>query len=245
MEYTVNNLSNRHDLKMHGNVFNAIIKKVESFDKTYRNLLKSDDDKKLTDFLINLNTRIAQWLKGILTEYINNKNSGKYFNTDTESNDPENYRETNNASMDISKLTEKITLDFFTNSINMSVCEMTAKMNDIPSYSLYDTINALKRNSDKRVRELIGLILSIFLVGEGNKPEAISSRRFVNSSLLIYNKSNTVDASVLRIKDILDEWLSEFNEKYNKTERAATKINFRKSLFLYFVFIIQYYYQHK
>jgi len=244
MEYTINELSNRNDLKIYKNVFNAIVKKVESFDRTYHHLLKSDDDKKLTDYIINLNTRISQWLKGILTEYIKNKDSGKYFNTDSESNNPEEYRETTNMSLDIMRITEKVTLAFFTNPVNLHICEMVGKMNGVASYSLHDTLNSIKKNTDKRVQEMVLLILTVFLVDEDRQEREILSKRFINTSLLLYNKSNTTNESVLRIKVILDEWLTEFNENYTRTERVATKVNFRKALFLYFVFIIQYFYRN-
>jgi hypothetical protein len=241
MEYTINNLSNKHDLKIYGTLLRALEKKLESFHETYENLLKTDDDKKLTEYLMNLNTRIFQWLRGILNEYVSNKNSGKYFNSEEENFDPENFKETSNVSLDLSRIVENITLKIYTNPILYDFCEKSANINNISVSSLFDTLTQIKKNQDPRVKELISYILQIFIIDEKNDTKEIASQKFLNSCLLIYNKSNTVNPAVIRIKDILNEWLTEYNIRYNQTERLTTKINFRKALFIYFVFVIQYY----
>jgi len=242
MEYTINNLSNKHDLKIYGTVFKALEKKLDNFHETYKKLLASDDDKKLADYLMNLNTRIFQWLRGILNEYVINKNSGKYFNSEEENFDPENFKETTNLSLDLSRITQNITMKIITNPIIFEYCEKSAKINNISVSSLHDTLTQIKKNQDPRLKQLIAAILEIFIVDEKNEIKFISSQKFLNSCLLIYNKSNTTNSSIILIKKILDEWLTEYNERYNRTERLATKINFRRALYMYFVFCIQYFY---
>lgn len=241
MEYTINNLSNKHDLKVYGTVFRALEKKLETFHTTYKYLLKSDDDKKLVDYLMNLNTRIFQWLRGILNEYVKNKNSGKYFNSAADNPDPENYRETSNISMDISRLVNNITMKITTNPTIFELCEKSAKINQISTVALLETLNQIKKSEDKRIKVLIFNIMQLFLTDGKNDVRDISSQKFLNYCLLLYNKSNTTNKSVITVKKILDEWLKEYSERYNKTERMATKINFRKALFMYHILAIQYF----
>ena len=241
MEYTINNLSNKHDLKMYGTIFKALEKKLETFHKTYEYLLKSDDDKKLVDYLMNLNTRIFQWLRGILNEYVKNKNSGKYFNSAADNPDPEDFRETSNLSMDISRIVDNITMKITTNPTIFDLCEKSSKINQISTVALMDTLNQIKKNEDTRIKELIFNIFQLFLIDGKYSMRDISSQKFLNYCLLLYNKSNTTNTAVIRVKKILDEWLLEYSERYSRTERMATKINFRKSMFMYYIFAIQYF----
>ena len=66
-------------------------------------------------------------------------------------------------------------------------------------------------------------------------PRSIKSRNFIAICHALYLKSNTNNESIIRIKEILDSWLTECSDNYNKTERIATKNNFRKAVYMYYV----------
>lgn len=242
MDYTINNLSNKHDLKQFGSIFKAIYKKIVVFHESYKNKLHKNDDKTLIDYIVNLNTRIKQWIQGIMNEYIHNKNSGKYFNSETDNYNPDEYNETSNISQDITRISQKIVLDITTHPVQLHLAEISAKMNDTPRSILYETLDSINRNNNQeKITELLHLIINVFIVDYNGLIAEIGSKKFVNGCLLVYGQSNTINKSVLRIKEILDHWLVLYNDKYNATEREATKTNWRKSIFIYYVFCIQFY----
>ena len=72
-----------------------------------------------------------------------------------------------------------------------------------------------------------------------NTVQSIKSMKFFNYADELYKKSNTKDESIVRIKDILDKFLNNYCPIYIKTNRIATKISFRRAIYLYFVLIIQ------
>ena len=78
----------------------------------------------------------------------------------------------------------------------------------------------------------------ITYVREGNSIQSVGSRQFINNAIRIYNKSNTSDRLVLEIKEIMDHFLHNYSEKYNQTERVATKIKYRKSVYVFFILFI-------
>ena len=70
----------------------------------------------------------------------------------------------------------------------------------------------------------------------------IKSWNFITYSFNVYKKSNTNDESIIEIKKVLDRILTKYSPNYIKTNRIATKIQFRRALFMYIILIIQKYY---
>lgn len=244
MIYTITHLSNKHDIKTHGTVFKAIYKKSLVNHETYIKNIQSDDDKKLIDYIVNLNNRIKQWVIGIMLEYKENKNSGKYFNaTSDELDDEENYRETTNTSMEVIKLANNISMQTVKHPTNIKISKIASDLSGVNGSSLIRTLNDIRKEENPElILEFIKLIIELYII-EGEKSlESIASRDYILYTLKIYNRSNTIDERVLRIKEILDIWLAAHSEAYLKTNRVATKINWKKSIFIYYSLLIQYYY---
>ena len=55
----------------------------------------------------------------------------------------------------------------------------------------------------------------------------------------IYKKANTTDANIVRIKQILDDWISKYSGQYKKSNAVGTVNAFRKALYTFFVLTIQ------
>jgi hypothetical protein len=89
------------------------------------------------------------------------------------------------------------------------------------------------------IKEFINLYLQQYLVVDNHPVQTISSKQYLTYANRIYTKSNTNDKGVIRMKEILDDWLTKNCEKYVKTERAASKGGYRKAIFLYFALAVQ------
>jgi hypothetical protein len=244
MDFMINNLSNKHDLKVYQSILGALEKKSEIFYKTYKNKLLKEDDIVFIDYIKNLNTRVNQWIKGLMREYIKVKESGAYFSKDVESFDKDEFKEITNLSLDINRIATNTTRKFFSSSIKMDLIQLASRIADVPTSSLFNTMKDISISNDqKEVYDILNSSLITFLVNNKKEANLIQSSEFINAMLIIYNTSNTTDDQIIKVKSSLDILLTRYNDKYVKTNRVATKINWRKATFLYLIFFLQYSYK--
>jgi CRISPR/Cas system CSM-associated protein Csm2 small subunit len=160
-------------------------------------------------------------------------------NQEEDSFDEENYHETTNTSMIIANLSHLATMKTIARGIQPELVSLSAKICQISASALRVAITNIINVKSDQVQILFEMILQLYLSEGNHSAESIKSQEFTNYILEMYIKSNTSDEAILKIKDILDEWLKECSTNYLKTERAATKINFRKATLLYFTFVLQ------
>lgn len=239
MTYTINNLSNKFDIKKFGTVFELLYNTMMVNHNTYKNDFKVGDDLALKNYLMTLRTRINSKIQNITREYEKNRKSGNYFNSDEEDQDPENFRELDNASFEIRKLSDKITRVIVSSSVDDKILRISAESNKINKMILKTALQNIIRNKTKDVDKLVILILQMYIIGTDNEPKTIKSTKYIAECINAYSKSNTNDQVIIDMKKLLDEWLNDSSDMYLKTERVATKSSFRRAIFLYFVFMIQ------
>jgi len=241
MEYTINSLSNRYDIKKYGTIINVLQKLSYGCHETYKDYLDDKDfcDLHIKDYLNNMYVRINNFVKEILTVYIKNKENKNYMNTEREKTDAEDFYETNNISNKIYQMTEKVANTIITSNLNVNIVEMSAKMSNVSISEVRNVITRILEKDDKRIKEFIALFLHQYLVVDKHPEATFSSPNYLVYVNKIYGKSNTNDKGVIRMKEILDEWLKENSEKYLKTQRVASLIAFRKSIMLFFCIATQ------
>jgi hypothetical protein len=241
MDYTVNNLSNRYDLKKLGSLIKVLQKVSMGCHDKYKEYLldKNFCDRYIIEYVMNLNTRLNNFIQEIKKEYEKNRQSGNYINYDENSTDVENFHENDNLSYQIQNLSNKVTNKILTTGVNLEVCNKSA---NIAGVSMTEVKNAVEKIIDKEteeIREMNTIILQQYLIVDNHPIESISSKNYIVYLNKIYTKSNTNDKGIIRMKELLDKWLNENCEKYRRTERQATIISYRKSIFLYFGLSIQ------
>lgn len=241
MDYTVNNLSNRYDLKKLGSLIKVLQKiSIGCHDKYKEYLLdKNFCDRYIIEYVMNLNTRLNNFIQEIKKEYEKNRQAGNYMNYDVASNDTENYHENDNLSYQIQNLSNKVTNVIITSGVNLEVCNKSANIAGVSMTEVKNTCEKIIDKETEEIREMITIILQQYLIVDNHPIETIASKNYLVYINRIYTKSNTTDKGVIRMKQLLDKWLNENSEKYRKTERKATIISYRKSLFLYFSLSIQ------
>lgn len=238
MQYTINNVSNKYLFKQYGVVIKAIYHTaITSHDTYYKDLIKGDD-KNITDYFINLRSRLNNLIRNFAGEYHHNYKEGNYLNTQQDSNDEDNYYETENLSGLITQLSEKVSIKFFSTSINQKILRIAAKMANCDTPTLNNAIHNIKENESSKVRDLIRLILQVYLNDSKNSYDTIATQKFIAYSISVYSRSNTKDEAIIEIKDLLDYFLNKNSERYMNTEREATKNNYRKGLYTYFTLLI-------
>lgn len=237
MNYTINNINNKFLLKSLGSIYKTLEHTMlVNHDKYKTGLLKGNDDD-ILGYFVNLRIRLNNLLNHIKDKYETNRKNKNYLSHDSENNDSENYRENDNISTDISRIVNNTSLKFFTNSIDSKLVRISAEATNTDKMSLQISLDNIRDNETKVVKELISLILQIYL-GE-NSIDSIRSKKFVTSTILIYSKSNTNDKRVIRIKEILEELLVSYSDKYSHMKGVTAKINYKKAVFIYMTLFIQ------
>ena len=78
------------------------------------------------------------------------------------------------------------------------------------------------------------------MVDEKKTKEDINSQAFLGWSSDLFRRTNSNNPNVANIKATLDKWASETGI-YTKFKRDASRINYKKAIFWYFILSIQYY----
>lgn len=238
MQYTINNISNRYLFKQYGILLKALYHTAESSHETYKNLLIKSDDKSITEYFINLRSRLNNLLRNFADEYHTNYKEGNYLNTQEDSNEEDDYCETENLSGLIYQLSEKVNIKFFSSSISNQLVRLACQSSSCDTPTLHNAIQNIKEQESDKVIDLIRLIIQVYLSEPNNSYESLNTKKFIGYSLTVYAKSNTKNESILEIKQLLDYFLNKNCERYMKTEREATKVNYRKGLYVFFVLLI-------
>jgi hypothetical protein len=239
MSYTVNNLSNKFKIKQLGNMFKAIHSTAMTNHETYAKDIEKGSDLLLKNYIMSLKTRLDGLIQKIANEFYDTKENGNYLNTEEDNYDKEEFYIADNNSFVITRLAETATLKTLSRGVDNKLIELSANICGVSVTALRNAVIGIVDKKDKEIKELFLLILQLYLMDGKNPPDSIKSQGFINFCLEIYIKSNTNDDTIIKIKELLDEWLILCSPNYVKTERVATKNNFRKATFLYFVFVLQ------
>lgn len=240
MEYTVNNLSNKFLLKQHDNIYLTIVSIVEGMMITYKNLLSSKKDKDVFTYIMNTVTRIHNFVKKIAQHFYKNRDSGKYINSlkSTDSEDG-HLLERENATTLIESLSQNCYTVIKTGNIERNVLTIVCRTNSISSIALKSALEKIYKDEKEDILVLLKSLLTIFFIQEKKTKDDICSPSYLNSVLKIYAQSHTTNDVVITLKKTLEKLLEKNSVEFNKTQRAATKGNFKKALFLYFSLILQ------
>ncbi|ASU00064.1 hypothetical protein PBI_PBS1_242 [Bacillus phage PBS1] len=239
MSYTINNLNNKFLFKQYGVVIKALFHTANKTLEKYKKELERGNDMDIVNFLMFLQTRLNNLMKNFTNEYMKNYKNKNFLNTEKDSNDADNYFETDNVSLMISRLTSQTTNKFYSGDLNDKLIRVSSKFSDVSPITLKYALESIKKNEREKVESLIQSILQVYLIDGKNSYESIASQRFIAYCISIYSKSNTKDVNILRIKKLLDYFLKNNSNKYSETEREATRISYRKAFYMYIVLFIQ------
>jgi len=239
MNYTLNNISSKYKFKQSGVIVKALLETAQVSHNTYKNDLIRGTDLDLINYIRNLHTRLNNLMKNFRDAYDKNYKSKNYLNTETDSNDVEDYNETDNVSLVINRVSNMSTNKFFSSEINERFINVSASYSNCSPITLKKAVQSIKDTEKNRVTELMISILQTYLMDSNNSIDSIASSKFIAYSIMAYSKSNTKNQNILKIKELLDYFMKNNCNKYSDTEREATRINYRKGLYMYIVLIIQ------
>lgn len=240
MEYVVNNcLNTKFDLISEGSVLGAIRKIGMTWANAYKSTkFKSFKDEDVVYCISQLYSRIGSFMKNIASEYykVYNDKDDLYIAYASDSFDQDNYHIADSDTLRIAKLSEKSINYITSNGVNFAVCKQCSDEN-ITTKEITSIIESILSEPNNVVlcKELISLMItSYFLVSEEKDVRNIS---FLTYSIAA--KPNSKQKEVLRIKEIVEQLLSENSPAYiRRKSRVATKNSFERALIMYFALSI-------
>lgn len=241
MQYTIDNLSQRFVIKKSNHLFGALSYFIQNSWKSHeRNIIDGSDDN-CVQFAWRVHNDQNSFMKKIAQNYNNNKNQGLMVTTDTDSYDDNAVVDVENDTNKVSAMVDKIVLQIVVNGLDLRLCDFAANAANISKIELRNYL--MKIISDKNsndMKSFIESILFIYLYYEKKTYENINSKEFLSFALALFKKTNSKDSNISNIKKILDKWGTD-SGVYGKFSRVATRIDYTKGIYLFFVLCIQKY----
>lgn len=237
MEYVVNNqLTNKFDLKTKGNVIGAVKSVGCTWLDAYKDKFKSYTDEDLVYLIQQLYSRIGSFIKNIATEYYkvyDNKDS--YITYQSDSFDADDFHLADSDTLRISKATEATINHINSYGVEYKLCSMCSNTDITPS-ECKAVIESIVNNKDNIItmKELISIMIALYYETGKNDLTDINFITFT-----IAPKPNAKQKEIVRLKNIIEEWLSESGTAYvRRRSRLATKNSYERAVKLYFALVI-------
>lgn len=237
MEYVVNNrLSKKFDLTTYGSVIGAIRSVGNTWLDTYKDRFESLTDEDVVYLVQQLHSRVGSFIKNIANEYYDAyEDKDLYIAYSSDSFDPEDFHLADNDALKIGRCTEKAVNAINANGVEYRICRMCSN-NDITPNECRAVIESIIGNRENiyTIKELISLMITLyFATGERD----VADIKFITYT--IAPKPNAKQKEIIRMKEIIETWLSESGTAYmRRRSRIATRNSYERAVRMYFALVI-------
>ena len=246
MNFTINRLSYKNDLKKYKNIEETINKKTEVFVDNWFKERKKELDGKVTDEtlcnMINDNHRRYDTLfKNFYAEFKKDLDSGNYLNVDHDIDTEDEYIESDNVSFMVEKNTQKVMNKFIlTTYPNGKIMEQVASREPGCSINnLRNMMNYIYDNHEKEFEKLVRVIIQIYLFEYKKKVDDLKTFDFEITMRTHFKKQSVGDKNLNELKAIIDDIVDKSGLS-KKITRAATLNDCKRGLMLYVIIYIRY-----
>lgn len=238
MEYVVNNcLTKKYDLTVYGSVIGAVKAIAFTWSDTYKDRFNRLEDEDVVYLIQQLHSRIGSFMKNIAEEYYRvYEDKDSYIVYSADSFDEDNFHLADSDTLRIGRETEKTINSINANGVDYRICKMCSDSNITPTEcrAVIESIVSNKENISD-IKELISLMISLFYAQGGGKD--VTDLKFITYS--IASKPNAKQKEILRMKEIIENWLSESGTAYlRRRSRVATRNSYERAVRMYFALVI-------
>lgn len=237
MDYVVNYmLSQKFDLVQTRSVWGAIKNLTTTWLETYSEELKGDiTDERISYVIHQLYNRIYAFLRNIAKPYYEAYENKLYLNAESDDYDEENFRIANNNSTVAANITEAVMNYMTSNQVSLALC-YNVSSSGVDPYEIKaifeNILNEKKRLAD--LRYVINILLVDYAAHYPGEKD-LTGPKFIAYSITM--KPNTKDENILRLKNIVLEWLNT-SSRYKRIKTQATKNNYYKAILSYIALTI-------
>lgn len=241
MQYTIDNLSQRFIIKKTNHIFGTLTYSIQNSWKFHEKNIMNGSDAKCIDFVRRIRNDQNSLLKKIANNYYENHKKGLSVYTTVDSFDDSIVVDNENDTNKIEAITNRIVTQILVNGINLKLVDFAASVSKTSKIELrnYLTKIAIEKNSNN-MKSFIESILFIYLYDNKHTTNEINSEAFIGFALSLFKKSNSKDKNIGNIKGMLDKWGNE-SGLYTRFSRLATRVDYTKGIYLYFIMCIQHY----
>ena len=209
---------------------------------TYKERIKRCNDDDMTWVIDSTWTRLKGKIKKIASEFYDNHKAGNYLNSDTEEWTSDTYRELDNQSFAIDRLTNKVYIKLTNRQYDRRFIKYSINRSDTSLSKLTHLIEDIidQDGTDQTMRKLISAMIEFYLLQSGRPISYIAKGDFIAFMQTSFG-SNTEVAQMKLIKSTIDKWLADNMYKYGNARYGNTvKLQYRRCIYMFFVFIINY-----
>lgn len=237
MHYTINNLDNNFKIRKMSSLYEFLKDNSDTWYNTYEDLLTRCDDKDIALLNDALHTRIKAKMKKIFAVYYDNHKHGRYFNYESDSFDDDDYHIMDNDTYVIDRLTTRCYVKLINKQFDKRLIQYSVDSSDVSLDKLTKILDDIIVNTaDKRVKEYISDAINYYARTFGM--DTLTRGEFISNMRRSYG-SNTKAELMVRMKEILEEWINENMYKYGRATYGNTvKNQYKKSLYMFFVLFI-------
>lgn len=241
MEYVINNLSFKYDIKKLGTLQKTLEKLTTNNHENYLVKLASDEDEDIYKYIEGLRTRMNALVKNVYSEFKDAYDNKKYMNVDkvsaTNDDNEEFDIERNTNSSSISKASSSFSFWFSVNAIDSNGLNIAKGYVDLVSESnLAKILYFMKNDRSNRLENLMNGIFGMVLDATNKSTlDMVCNRFFIVLVLTIFNKTNSSDQNIIMIKDNIEYFVREVYGDVKET----LQLRYRKALLAYLSFAIQ------
>lgn len=242
MDYTIAHLNNTFSIRDFPSLFAFIQDNTKTVLTTYNERIKKCTDADMTWVIDSTWTRLKGKMKKISSEFYDNHKSGRYLNQDTEEWTSDTFRELDNQSFAVDRLSNKVYIKLTNRQYDRRFIKYSISRSDTSldklSHLIEDIID--QDGEDQAMRKLISAMIEFYLMQSGRPIAYVAKGDFIAFMQTAFG-SNTEVAQMTLIKSTIDNWLAQNMYKYGKARYGNTvKLQYRRCIYMFFVFIINY-----
>lgn len=242
MAYTIDNLTNKFIIKQQSHLFGALTYSIQSSYTFLKKAIIDGSDKEAIRFIQRIRNDQNSLIKKISDQYYKNQAAGRTISNalDTGENGEiiDSYA---NDTSQVEMVTRSITLPLIENGVNLSFAEACAKMSQISISEVRFYLSKIIVNDEfETIEKFIEAILFIWLYEEKKTRKEINSSEFLIWSSQLFRKTNSNNDNISTVKNTLNRW-GDMSGLHAKFSREASRINYKKAFFFYFILSIQYF----
>lgn len=243
MKYTIDNLTNKFIFKQQKHVFGALTFSIQNSYKFLKTSIEKDDcDTEIIRWIQRIRNDQNSMFKKLYDQYKKNYEAGLKVEIEKEEFDGNIVDDIYNNTSSVEFVTRKVVLPMITGGIDISRASAAARASGgvgISDTRLYLSRILVEARTEE-VEKFVESILFLFLYDENKKPNDINTSYFLKWSLDLFRKTNSNNENIKTFKDLLDKWAEEIGV-HDKFKREASRVNYKKAIFFYFIFSIQAY----
>ena len=242
MAYTMDNLTQKFIFKQQGHLFGALTFSIQQSYKFLQPGIIDGADKEAIRFIQRIRNDQNSLIKKIAVQYFANKEKGLRISSALDTGETGEIIDSYvNDTSQVEAVSHTIVLPILTNGINLTFVEASAKIAQISMSEVrFYLSKIIVDNQNSTIEKFIESILFLWLYDEKKTKREINTSEFLVWSAQLFKKTNSNNDNIARIKNTLNDW-GDLSGLHKKFTREASRINYKKAIFFYFIFCIQNY----